>query len=177
MAICYFCKGEDNIKVEVVTGINILDRNSDIYNPICEECLVKTNWGIGHPITRPIGRPIEYDKEIKFWKVMDHLLEESAELIHAISKIKRFGPVSHAPNQHTIKTNMWQLIMELNDVKYQIAQLESLIFKPNHMELVSDDKINNYEFLWREHDPWLDEPLTEEEKKASNLKGKNVTKF
>lgn len=54
---------------------------------------------------------------------LDKLQEESAEVIQAVSKIRRFGPDNHHPDRTT--TNMQELIGELEDFLALIACLEA----------------------------------------------------
>ena len=59
----------------------------------------------------------------QFSKVLDLLQEESAELIVAISKIKRFGSDSINPLIPNSPTNLQNLIQEIGDVQALIDVL------------------------------------------------------
>ena len=53
---------------------------------------------------------------------LDKLQEESAEIIQAVSKIRRFGPDNHHPERNT--TNLEEFIGELEDFLALLACLE-----------------------------------------------------
>lgn len=53
---------------------------------------------------------------------LDKLQEEAAELIQAVSKIRRFGPQNKHPERQT--TNLEEFIGELEDVLALLACLE-----------------------------------------------------
>lgn len=52
------------------------------------------------------------------------LQEEAAEVIQAVSKIRRFGPSNHHPDRTT--TNLQELVGELEDFLAILAVLEQL---------------------------------------------------
>ena len=54
---------------------------------------------------------------------MDKLQEEAAEVIQALSKIRRFGPQSRHPERQS--TNMQEFIGEVEDFLALIAALEA----------------------------------------------------
>jgi NTP pyrophosphatase (non-canonical NTP hydrolase) len=54
--------------------------------------------------------------------LLDKLQEESAEVIQAISKVRRFGPQNHHPDR--TQTNLDELIGELEDWLAIVASLE-----------------------------------------------------
>ncbi len=54
---------------------------------------------------------------------LDKLQEESAEIIQAVSKIRRFGPDNHHPERK--ETNLQELIGELEDFLALLAALEA----------------------------------------------------
>lgn len=54
---------------------------------------------------------------------LDKLQEESAEIIQAVSKIRRFGPESKHPDRTT--TNAQELIGEIEDFLALLAALEA----------------------------------------------------
>jgi NTP pyrophosphatase (non-canonical NTP hydrolase) len=58
--------------------------------------------------------------------LLDKLQEESAEVIQAVSKIRRFGVTNKHPDRTT--TNLQDLINELEDLLACIAVLESLAY-------------------------------------------------
>lgn len=57
---------------------------------------------------------------------LDKLQEESAEVIQAISKLRRFGPNNRHPERNT--TNLQELVQELEDWLALVAALESTQF-------------------------------------------------
>lgn len=54
---------------------------------------------------------------------LDKLQEEAAEIIQAVSKIRRFGPHNHHPDR--TETNLEELVGELEDFLALIACLEA----------------------------------------------------
>ena len=54
---------------------------------------------------------------------LDKLQEEAAEVIQAISKVRRFGPDNHHPERRS--TNMQELIGEIEDFMALLAALEA----------------------------------------------------
>lgn len=58
---------------------------------------------------------------VRQW-LLDKLQEESAEVIQAISKVRRFGEQNHHPDRTT--TNLQELITELEDWLAIVAALE-----------------------------------------------------
>lgn len=54
---------------------------------------------------------------------LDKLQEEAAEIIQAVSKIRRFGPDNHHPDRK--ETNVQELIGELEDFLALLAALEA----------------------------------------------------
>ena len=56
--------------------------------------------------------------------LLDKLQEESAEVIQAISKVRRFGEQNHHPDRKT--TNLQELVTELEDFLAIVASLEHL---------------------------------------------------
>ena len=54
--------------------------------------------------------------------LLDKLQEESAEIIQAVSKVRRFGKQNHHPDRST--TNLQELITELEDFLAIVAALE-----------------------------------------------------
>lgn len=57
---------------------------------------------------------------------LDKLQEEAAEIIQAVSKIRRFGPDNHHPERQT--TNREELVGELEDLLALLAAIESTHF-------------------------------------------------
>jgi NTP pyrophosphatase (non-canonical NTP hydrolase) len=53
----------------------------------------------------------------------DKLQEEAAEIIQAVSKIRRFGPDNHHPDR--TETNLQELVGELEDFLALVACLEA----------------------------------------------------
>ena len=66
--------------------------------------------------------------------LLDKLQEESAEIIQAVSKIRRFGENSHHPDRTT--TNHQELISELEDFLAILAALDYC----NYLDLTKSDK-------------------------------------
>lgn len=60
---------------------------------------------------------------VKQW-LLDKLQEESAEVIQAVSKVRRFGEQNHHPDRST--TNHTELVDELTDFLAVVAALEHL---------------------------------------------------
>jgi len=60
---------------------------------------------------------------VKQW-LLDKLQEESAEVIQAVSKVRRFGETNHHPDRST--TNHTELVDELTDWLAVVAALEHL---------------------------------------------------
>ncbi len=54
---------------------------------------------------------------------LDKLQEEAAEVIQAISKVRRFGPDNNHPDRQS--TNMQELIGEVEDFMALLAALEA----------------------------------------------------
>lgn len=54
--------------------------------------------------------------------LLDKLQEESAEVIQAVSKVRRFGAQNHHPDRQT--TNIQELVEELEDFLAIVAALE-----------------------------------------------------
>ena len=66
--------------------------------------------------------------------LLDKLQEESAEVIQAVSKIRRFGPNSTHPDRTT--TNHQELIQELEDFLAILAALDYC----NYLDLTKSDQ-------------------------------------
>ena len=60
---------------------------------------------------------------VRQW-LLDKLQEESAEVIQAVSKVRRFGEQNHHPDRST--TNHTELVDELTDFLAVVAALEHL---------------------------------------------------
>ena len=56
--------------------------------------------------------------------LLDKLQEEAAEIIQAVSKIRRFGPTNHHPDRTT--TNLQELVGELEDFQAIVWALEEI---------------------------------------------------
>ena len=54
---------------------------------------------------------------------LDKLQEEAAEIVQAVSKLRRFGPTNHHPERKT--TNLQELVGELEDFLALVACLEA----------------------------------------------------
>ena len=56
--------------------------------------------------------------------LLDKLQEEAAEIIQAVSKIRRFGPHNHHPERTT--SNLQELVGELEDFQAIVWALEEI---------------------------------------------------
>lgn len=56
--------------------------------------------------------------------LLDKLQEEAAEVIQAVSKIRRFGPHNHHPDR--TQTNLQELTGELEDFQAIVLALEEI---------------------------------------------------
>lgn len=54
---------------------------------------------------------------------LDKLQEESAEIIQAVSKLRRFGPTNHHPDR--TQTNLQEFVGEIEDFLALVAALEA----------------------------------------------------
>ena len=72
-------------------------------------------------ITKPNLPPTSLRQAQTNW-LLDKLQEEAAEIIQAVSKIRRFGESSHHPDRQT--TNKQDLVNELEDFLAILAALE-----------------------------------------------------
>lgn len=64
--------------------------------------------------------------------LLDKLQEEAAEIIQAVSKIRRFGPHNHHPDRTT--TNLEELTAELEDfqaIQWALEEIQYLDPKPS----------------------------------------------
>ena len=68
--------------------------------------------------------------------LLDKLQEEAAEVIQAVSKIRRFGEHNHHPERET--TNLEELNNELEDFCAIVNRLESLNYVNIHPGIVHD---------------------------------------
>jgi NTP pyrophosphatase (non-canonical NTP hydrolase) len=71
----------------------------------------------------PVQFITQSSQVVRQW-LLDKLQEESAEVIQAISKVRRFGEQNHHPDRST--TNHEELITELTDWLAIVAALEHL---------------------------------------------------
>jgi NTP pyrophosphatase (non-canonical NTP hydrolase) len=69
----------------------------------------------------PIQFQTQSSQVVRQW-LLDKLQEESAEVIQAISKVRRFGEQNHHPDRST--TNLQELVNELEDFLAIVAALE-----------------------------------------------------
>jgi hypothetical protein len=56
---------------------------------------------------------------------VEHVIEECAELIHALQKAKRFGWDTYKPGN--TRTNRLHVIMEIRDVEDALNELKKII--------------------------------------------------
>ena len=76
------------------------------------------------PIPEPEKlKPTSHKELVQQW-LLDKLQEESAEIIQAVSKVRRFGDHRHHPDRET--TNYQELINELTDFLAIVAALEHI---------------------------------------------------
>lgn len=73
--------------------------------------------------TQPIPEPVPHSQK-NIQRLLDKLQEESAEVIQAISKVRRFGEHNHHPDRKT--TNHEEFIQEITDFLAIVAALEQL---------------------------------------------------
>ena len=69
--------------------------------------------------------------------LLDKLQEEAAEVIQAVSKIRRFGPNNHHPERET--TNLQELVGELEDFQAIVWMLEEIKYldpKPSTTSII-----------------------------------------
>lgn len=69
--------------------------------------------------------------------LLDKLQEEAAEVIQAVSKIRRFGEHNHHPNRET--TNLQELVSELEDFQAIVLALQELQYldpKPSTTNII-----------------------------------------
>ena len=76
---------------------------------------------------------------------LDKLQEESAEVIQAVSKIRRFGPDNHHPDRTT--TNVQELVGEIEDFLALLAALEAN--KVFDLTLSQDNIRDKFKSIWR----------------------------
>ena len=76
---------------------------------------------------------------------LDKLQEEAAEVIQAVSKIRRFGPDNHHPERKT--TNLQELVGVIEDFWALLAALEAN--KVFDLTLSHDNIINKFKAIYR----------------------------
>lgn len=69
-------------------------------------------------------KPQAHEVNNKTQYLLDKLQEEAAEIIQAVSKIRRFGPHNHHPDRTT--TNLQELVGELEDLQAVLWALEEI---------------------------------------------------
>ena len=83
------------------------------------------------------------DKNTQYY--LDKLQEEAAEIIQAVSKIRRFGPDNHHPDRKA--TNTQELVQELEDFLALLAALEAKqVFD---LTLSQDNIGKKFKSIWR----------------------------
>ena len=76
---------------------------------------------------------------------LDKMQEEAAEIIQAVSKIRRFGPTNHHPQR--TETNLQELVGELEDFLALLAALEAN--KVFDLTLSQDNIRNKFKSIYR----------------------------
>lgn len=69
--------------------------------------------------------------------LLDKLQEEAAEIIQAVSKIRRFGPQNHHPDR--TQTNLQELVGEIEDLQAIVLALEEINYfdpKPSTVSVI-----------------------------------------
>jgi NTP pyrophosphatase (non-canonical NTP hydrolase) len=83
------------------------------------------------------------DKNTQYY--LDKLQEEAAEIIQAVSKIRRFGSDNHHPERK--QTNIQELVGELEDFLALLAALEAKqVFD---LTLSQENIKNKFKSIWR----------------------------
>jgi len=88
------------------------------YPDLLPRTVPSTNTG---PLS--VAKPQTQKQVVTQW-LLDKLQEESAEVIQAVSKVRRFGEQNHHPDRST--TNHEELVGELTDWLAIVAALEHL---------------------------------------------------
>ena len=89
----------------------------------CDGCVPTEDLADCDPIDM-IKQPPQPLKPTKTQDLLDKLQEEAAEIIQAVSKIRRFGPHNHHPER--TQTNLQELAGELEDFQAIVWALEEL---------------------------------------------------
>ena len=76
------------------------------------------------------------NREAQIQYLLDKLQEEAAEVIQAVSKIRRFGAQNHHPDR--ITTNLEELENELEDLLAIVHKLEDLHYVIIHPGIVHE---------------------------------------
>jgi NTP pyrophosphatase (non-canonical NTP hydrolase) len=99
--------------------------NSANYKTKWPDPLPTINYAVSGSIptntTGNLAKPATQKQVVTQW-LLDKLQEESAEVIQAVSKVRRFGQDNHHPERK--QTNLEELITELEDFLAIVAALE-----------------------------------------------------
>ena len=76
------------------------------------------------------------NREAQIQYLLDKLQEEAAEVIQAVSKIRRFGPNNHHPER--TQTNLQELDNEVEDLLAIVNRLEDLNYLCIHPGIVHE---------------------------------------
>lgn len=75
------------------------------------------------PTQEALQLPVTRLQQAQINRLLDKLQEECAEIIQAVSKIRRFGEHNHHPDRTT--TNHQELLGEIEDLQAILVKLES----------------------------------------------------
>lgn len=100
---------------------------------------MKNEFTISTKTTTWAGNCIQKARDDKMNEqyLLDKLQEEAAEVIQAVSKIRRFGPHNHHP--HRTQTNLQELTGELEDFQAIVLALEEIKYldpKPSTTNII-----------------------------------------
>ena len=124
--ITYHGKASTQNKARLAAEATMPQPPQDELKQALEDAL---EYGSSHPSNKMKHEKVQY--------LLDKLQEEAAEVIQAVSKIRRFGPYNHHPDRTT--TNLQELVGELEDFQAIVWALEDVSYldpKPSHTETI-----------------------------------------